>query len=221
MKYKAIIWDCDGVLIDSEVLACGVARDLFAEHGVDIKLNDFIARFTGKSTQQMIDELGPKIDPFALIERQKAAFEKNLRPTNGIDRVLQAIKLPMAVASGSSLKRLEHSLSITGLLNYFNGHVYSAEMVKHGKPAPDVFLLAAEKLNVAPQDCLVIEDGIHGIEAAGKAGMDVVAYAGASHMTPALRQRLEKTAVLAIIHDLSDLLTLIGDSFVSMAVKRA
>ena len=211
MSYEAIIWDCDGVLIDSEVIACGVARDVFAELGRDIPLDEYITRFTGKSIRQAIEELAPENNfPFEDYKRRQAeAFSAKLKPVDGIEHVLKNLRLPMAIASGSELKRLEHCLGITGLLPYFNGHVYSSEMVARGKPAPDVFLYAAEKLGVKPENCLVIEDGVHGTHGAIAAGMDVYGYAGGCHMTPALTAALANAGVKDILNHISEVLALV------------
>jgi HAD superfamily hydrolase (TIGR01509 family) len=126
-----IIWDCDGCLIDSEIIACRIEAEAFTKFGYPTTTEDYI----------------------------RHAFETDLRPIPGINETLTSLKLPMAVASGSSPERLEHSLKLTGLWEHFQNHIYSSTMVKNGKPAPDVFLLAAEKLNANPQNCLVIEDG--------------------------------------------------------------
>jgi len=198
MKYKAIIWDCDGVLIDSEVLACGAAADLLCELGYTITLNQYLERFMGKNDKQMFAEISQetglqlaKIFPHeTLLNRQKELFATSLKAIPAITETLKAIDLPMAVASGSSLARITQCLTVTQLLSHFNGHIYSVEHVKNGKPAPDVFLHAAQKLGVAPKDCLVIEDSIHGVAAAKGAGMDVFAFTGGGHITEKLRQNL-------------------------------
>ena len=148
--YRAIIWDCDGVLIDSEILACSAAVDILVEKGAEITLEDYLHRFMGKSNAQILKELGisggfPLDD---LRARQNKSFAQYLKATPGIHDVLNSIALPMAIASGSALARLEYTLGLTGLLKYFSSHIYSAETVKNGKPAPDIFLLAAEKLGV-------------------------------------------------------------------------
>lgn len=110
------------------------------------------------------------------------------------------------MASGSEKDRLDHTLGITKLAGYFKGHIYSAEMVKNGKPAPDIFLLAAQKLGVDPKDCLVIEDGIHGITAAKAAGMTVYAYTGGEHMTDDLKAKVAAAKPDRILTDIRQLM---------------
>ncbi len=220
MKYKALIWDCDGVLIDSEALACQASCDLYEEIGCNVTLEEYLSLFLGMNRKQVLRILKEKFDlNEELIDagfwerkdaRRRKVFESDLQPIDGIEHVLKTIDLPMAIASGSNYKRLIHSLDVTNLTSLFSGHVYSSEMVENGKPAPDVFLHAAKKLNVAPSDCLVIEDGIHGINAAKAAGMDVVAYLGGSHMTEGLKQSVLAIGLEHILYDIRDLLSVVG-----------
>ena len=220
--YEAIIWDCDGVLIDSEALACAIAAEEISAAGYPISTADYVARFMGKGLSDILGDLDPAngsalsralaaMDTERLRARQREAFSKHLKATAGMAEVLAALShLPMAVASGSEPARLEHSLAITGLLGFFRGHVYSADMVERGKPAPDIFLYAAERLGVPPELCLVVEDGTHGIEAAQAAGMDVVAYLGGCHMTPALREKVLAKRPQAAFSDMRDILGMAG-----------
>lgn len=214
MSYKAILWDCDGVLIDSEVIACRIAAAWFSEHGYAISTESFIERFMGKGSKQILQEIADETGndyssrfmSAGFKAQQTAAFEKFLKPIDGIGEVLSMIDLPMAVASGSELARLHHTLGICGLRSFFDEHIYSTEMVAKGKPAPDIFLCAAEKLGVSPHECLVVEDGVHGIHAAQAAGMQVVAFTGACHMTAALRSKIRSLGAMTAIDDIRDLL---------------
>jgi HAD superfamily hydrolase (TIGR01509 family) len=220
MKYKAIIWDCDGVLIDSEALACGSEAEAFGKLGYKISTEDFIDRFMGKNSKQLFQEIeqdsGLRLEEAfqrsGAAERIKELFNSSLKAIPGIAETLNSFSVPMAVASGSSPARLAHSLTLTSLFSYFKEHIYSSEQVKNGKPAPDVFLYAAQKLGVAPQECLVIEDGIHGIAAAKAAGMDVYAYVGGSHMTEKLRQKVADTRPNKIFSDMRALPALLASA---------
>jgi HAD superfamily hydrolase (TIGR01509 family) len=197
-RFQAVIWDCDGVLIDSETLACQAAVDMLAACGCTIPLGDYLARFMGKSDTQMFAELraetgkdfAARFDAEGLRLRQEKLFRDQLKAIPGIKGVLDGLSLPRAVASGSPKARLDLTLGLSGLTGYFGEHIYSAEMVAKGKPAPDVFLLAAEKLGVDPAQCLAVEDSPNGLKAAKAAGMTVWAFTGGSHMTPALRENL-------------------------------
>jgi HAD superfamily hydrolase (TIGR01509 family) len=207
-RYAAIIWDCDGVLIDSEVIACGTSAEVLREKGGKITLEDYLERFLGKTQKQMLDEIG-FIGPYPSQEvrqRKWAAFKSHLKAIDGIHEVLKSASVPMAVASGSDPERLDYTLGLTNLLGYFNGHIYSAETVKNGKPAPDIFLLAAEKLGVNPRDCLVIEDSPFGVQGAKAAGMTAFGFTGGSHMSPLLKQRLADSQPHATFDHMSQLL---------------
>lgn len=213
-KYKAILWDCDGVLIDSEHIACGISAAFFTEKGYPITTDDFIARFMGMSRPQIFqkieEETGKSFEIFSnktrAFEQLKAAFTKELKATPGIEDVLKTAGVPMAVASGSSAERLQFSLELTNLLGYFGGHVYSSEALPNGKPAPDIFLHAAKRLGVDPADCLVVEDGVHGIAAAQAAKMDVLVYTGATHMKPALKAKVLSLKPMAEVTRIGEVL---------------
>ncbi len=207
-NYAAVIWDCDGVLIDSEALACGSSVDVLREKGYDITLQDFLERFMGKSRAQIMEGIGFTGDYPAeeMRARKWEAFKNHLKATPGIHDVLNSLAVPTAIASGSDPERLEYTLGLTGLLDYFKEHVYSAELVKNGKPAPDIFLYAAERLGVAPKDCLVVEDSPHGISGAKAAGMDVYAFTGGSHIMPSIRQSLIDAKPHAIFDNMNALL---------------
>ena len=217
MRYEAIIWDCDGVLIDSEVLACSATIEIFADLGYKISLEDYFNRFIGKGLTQVFSEIkqetGLQLEKIflkeILLEKQKELFSQSLQETDGIRDILEALNIPMAVASGSNFERLCYTLEITNLIDYFNGHIYSTEMVKKGKPAPDIFLYAAEKLNVSYEKCLVIEDSIHGINAAKAAGMDVYAYLGGSHITQKMQKTLINMKTQAVLFHMQELLPLL------------
>ncbi len=212
-----LIWDCDGCLIDSEIIACRVAAEHYTKAGYPITTEAYIQRFMGKSTKQAADEIMAEagldilsaIDWEAKKRDRDQAFATSLKAIPHVTSVLSSINVPMAVASGSEPDRLEYSLKLTNLWDYFNGHVYSASMVKNGKPAPDVFLLAAEKLGANPAQCAVVEDGHHGVHGAKAAGMYVLGFTGASHSTPALTQQLRSAGADHIFADMSQLPSLL------------
>jgi HAD superfamily hydrolase (TIGR01509 family) len=138
-------------------------------------------------------------------------FRAELQPIAGIAEALDGIAVPYCVASSSKPERVRLSLEVTGLLDRFEPHIYSSSMVKHGKPAPDLFLHAARDMGVAPADCLVVEDSAAGIEAAKRAGMRVFAFVGGSHGAPGdLRRRSASLMPDAIFEDMSMLPRLLG-----------
>lgn len=216
MKFEAIIWDCDGVLIDSEVLACGVVADFYTRAGYPMSATDYLRRFAGQNIAQIAgairqetgSDLASGIDWAQSEAVREALFEAELRAIPGIAALtadLRTRRLPMAIGSGSSLRRLEHSLRLVGLWDTFAPHVYSSEQVARGKPAPDVFLLAAERLGVGAARCLVIEDAEHGTRAGKAAGMTVYGFAAGSHCTPETAGHLRAAGADAIFADVAAL----------------
>jgi HAD superfamily hydrolase (TIGR01509 family) len=218
-KFDAIIWDCDGVLIDSEILSCSVSVDFLKEYGVDIKLENYIDEFLGCRFSDTICTLEGKtgvkltklITQTDIDRRNKCKldlFEKKLRAIPNVDKVLENLELPKAVASGSYAGRLNKSLSLTNLKHYFEDEkICSSDFVEHGKPEPDVFLFASKKLGIKPEKCLVIEDSPNGIIGAKKAGMSAFGFTGASHMTP---KRIAKLKDVNADYIFSDMLKLDG-----------
>ena len=146
--------------------------------------------------------------PKGFIETTRAkimrAFTEELRAIEGVADLLKSLTMPLCVASNSYPDRLRHSLKVTGLWEFFDPHVFSAAMVERGKPAPDLFLFAAERLNVAPDDCLVIEDSMHGTVAAQAAGMAVVGFCGGSHCSIGHAERLLEAGCMRVFARMSD-----------------
>lgn len=221
-KFEAIIWDCDGVLIDSEIITIKTSVDFFKSYGVNITEKDYINRFLGSRIQDKISileeesgiPLSKMITKEDLENVKKAKFEnykKYLKPIKNIETVLKSINLPMAVASGSAKDKLDFSLDVAKLKPFFNNdNIFSSDLVQNGKPAPDIFLYAADKLNVKPEKCLVVEDGINGIQAAKSANMSVFAFTGGSHVTEELKQKIQELEYLSMSDDMLELLKLIN-----------
>lgn len=186
-----IVFDCDGVLIDSEGLA---AEALVAElscRGVIVSVVEALEQFTGLNAADTARELHTRYgfvmpDDFwdQVRGRRQDLYRTRLRPADGIFALLESISGPKCVASSSSPASLKYSLSLVGLWDHFAPHVFSSVFVKNGKPAPDIFLLAAERMRARPQDCVVIEDSLAGIRAAKAANMRVLGYVGGSHCSP-------------------------------------
>lgn len=189
---KAVIFDCDGVLVDSEVLAQQVELDALAEVGLDYDREAFAARFLGMSNEAFFAELerdslvrlgcGLPADFRArCIARYHALLDERLAEVPGALEVVAAIGHPKAVASSSEKPALERKLRKTGLWEHFAPYVYSADHVAAAKPAPDLFLHAARELALPPEDCLVLEDSTNGVTAARAAGMRVWGFLGGGH----------------------------------------
>lgn len=193
----AVIFDCDGTLVDSEFLnARGVSEMFAADHGVALSPDRIEAEFRGGRFKTMIDTLAARhaVTPAAdFTERYRAhmyaLFRRELQAMPGVHAAIEAIDLPKAVASSAPEKKLAVALEATGLAPYFGDYVFSAYSIGAWKPAPDLFFRAAEALGVAHHRCVVIEDSDAGVEAARRAGMRVFGYdpRGAIGAHPAAR----------------------------------
>ena len=212
-QLRLVIFDCDGVLVDSEPLAIRVLVDGLAAVGHGMDPASAAERFLGRSlaTVQAIlrEELGFEL-PAAHLDRMRRnlfeLFRRELKPMPGVFEALDKLTVPYCVASSSLPDRVRLALEVTGLLPRFEPRLYSAVMVAKGKPAPDLFLHAAADMEVSPEACLVIEDSAPGIEAAHKAGMRVFAFLGGSHARrPAYREWLAASAPELLFDDLRDL----------------
>ena len=182
-----IIFDCDGVLVDSELLSCRCLSEVLAEFGVQLGLEQALELFLGRSTKAIAQHYRERGDilPDDFLPRLKArvlgTFAGALQPIPGVGTVLSGLKAPCCVASSSDLDRVSLSLDVTGLAPHFGDRLYTAQMVRHGKPSPDLFLHAAGRMQASPSRTLVIEDSVSGVQAARAAGMTVWGFVGGSH----------------------------------------
>ncbi len=206
------IFDCDGVLVDSEVIACRVCVPCLAELGIEITAEEVADRYIGMSAGSMIADLETRYDrhlPMDLYETMRdriiAAFETEPLTIDGVDAVLASHRGNICVASGSTQERVRRCLTLVGLLRHFDPHIFSATQVAHGKPAPDLFLFAAQQMGADARDCLVIEDSVHGVMAAVAAGMRVLGFTGGSHCRPGHADRLLAAGASAIFQHMRDL----------------
>jgi HAD superfamily hydrolase (TIGR01509 family) len=182
-----LIFDCDGVLVDSEMIASRVLAAQLSALGYAVTAKQCRERFTGKWMTDVVNLVrGEGIEvPDDFIQtlkvKDKEAFERELQPMPGVLETVREIAHDRCVASSGPIVKIETTLGVTGLLPFFAPHLFSAGMVKQGKPAPDLFLFAANAMGHAPEDCLVIEDSVAGVTGARRAGMRVLGFAGASH----------------------------------------
>jgi HAD superfamily hydrolase (TIGR01509 family) len=208
---ELVIFDCDGVLVDSERLAIRVDVVMLGRLGWSLTEAEVIERFVGLSNESyrraVEAHLGRQLpdDWEAEFEHlYRDAFAAELRPVEGIVEALDRISLPTCVASSGTHDKMRFTLGLTGLYERFAGRIFSATEVARGKPAPDLFLHAAKQMGVAPNACAVIEDSGHGAAAARAAGMRVFGYAGG--VTPAARLAGPSTVVFEHMRDLPELL---------------
>jgi len=183
MKWDLILFDCDGVLVDSEPIADRVFPQVLAAEGILIPQSEVRELFTGYSLKSCLEKIRIRLGapvPEDLgrkyYSRLFAEFKKSLQPVPGIREALDSIPYPFCVASSGEHEKMRLTLGITGLLPRFSGRMFSATDVAQGKPAPDLFLYAAKQCGADPQRCAVVEDSMPGIKAATAAGMKAFAY---------------------------------------------
>jgi HAD superfamily hydrolase (TIGR01509 family) len=212
LSISAIIFDCDGVLVDSEVLALEVELAILAEQGLSFEREDYVTRFMGLSYEafhNVIDaeaqkRLGRSISDNIrgeLAQRLRQTMIARLTPVPGAVAAVVGTAQLKAVASSSTKEGLERKLRQVGLWAHFEPHVYSADHVANAKPAPDLFLHAAEKLGVRTDECLVLEDSVNGVVAARAAGMRVWGFLGGGHVHDRLGERLMAAGAERLVAD--------------------
>jgi len=209
-KLAAVIFDCDGVLVDSEKLALEVELEVLAGLGLTFERDDYVLRFMGLSTdafhaaieQESLKRLGRSVAAEVRgSERLRQVMIEHLTEVPGAAAAISALKQPKAIASSGSRAGLERKLKQTGLWDHFAPYVFSADHVANAKPAPDLFLHAAAALGVAPETCLVLEDSVNGVIAAKAAGMTVWGFLGGGHAHDGLGQRLLAAGAERVVKD--------------------
>jgi HAD superfamily hydrolase (TIGR01509 family) len=212
---EAVVFDCDGVLVDSERINNQVLAALVTRAGLPTTVEDTAARYMGRSTAECVAEVEHQLGrPLAfdlaaeyedqVLYRQRAG----LAAVPGVEKLLDGLRtagIPVCVASSGTPHEIALRLALTGLDRFFGNHCYSASMVSRGKPAPDLFLLAAEGIGVDPTECMVIEDSPYGVRGGKAAGMTVVGYAAL-----ASARALRDAGADHVISDMADALVLLG-----------
>ena len=186
-KPDLVIFDCDGVLVDSEVLSCQCLSEVLGECGIALSEDEAVELFLGRSSAALLSHYKDdrRVNPETFLPELKSRvlqrFSQRLRPIPGVEAVVSRLESLSCVASSSDLDRVSQSLALTGLASLFGSRLYTAQMVERGKPAPDLFLYAAAQMHAAPQRTLVIEDSVSGVTAAKAAGMAVWGFVGGSN----------------------------------------
>ena len=204
-----VIFDCDGVLVDSEVISCRAHAETLTRHGYPITAEQVLERFLGRSMRQATIEVEAELgrslpDDFASQTYAEIfrLFATSLEATPHIAEALAQIARPICVASSGPPEKISTSLNRTGLYDRFAPHIFSAVQVRHGKPAPDLFLFAAERMQTAPENCLVIEDSV--------AGMPVLGFHGGSHCRGGYGEKLQDAGATRTFDDMRQLPDLIA-----------
>jgi HAD superfamily hydrolase (TIGR01509 family) len=217
VAFDLVIFDCDGVLVDSEVISCQAHADVLTVCGYPITAAQVFDRFLGRSAKQagleVEAELGHALpDDFTARLQQQlfSAFEADLQAVIGITQTLDAIDLPVCVASSGSHERMRVSLGATRLYDRLAPHIFSSSQVRNGKPAPDLFLFAAAQMGADPMACVVVEDSVAGVRGAVAAGMTALGFHGGSHCGPDHAASLQAAGATATFDDMSQLPVLIA-----------
>jgi HAD superfamily hydrolase (TIGR01509 family) len=212
-----LVFDCDGVLVDSETIACRVDAELFTSLGFPLSFEEIRRDFVGVSASTMCREIEARFGrrlpadmPQRLLQGALDAFETELRAIPRVAQAVGALGGARCVASSSSPPRIRRSLELAGLLDLFAPHLFSATMVRNGKPAPDLFLHAAAEMGAAPESCVVIEDSVPGVAAARAAGMRVLGFVGGGHCVDGHGERLRALGADAIFDDMAELPRLVA-----------
>ncbi len=182
-KYKCIIFDCDGVLVDSEPIGNQVLVDMANSYGADIDLDYAFKHFKGGSIYTCRDKIQalvnqPLSQDFIAEYRRRSysAFKEQIQPVEGVKEVIELLSIPFCVASSGPTEKIRLNLELTGLLPYFEDNIFSCYTIEKWKPEPDVFIWAAKTMGFKPEDCVVIEDSLTGIQAAKAGGFDVFGF---------------------------------------------
>lgn len=215
-KPKLVIFDCDGVLVDSEIIVSTAEAAEITRIGRSITVEEAVHQFAGvpaNDMYRMIEaQLGtPLPTDFStrIDERVRELYLSELTAIAGARETIRALQIPCCVASSSAPNRLGLALAKTELFDLFYPNIFSTVLVRNGKPAPDIFLYAAEKMGVSPADCVVIEDSIAGVTAAIAAGMTAVGFVGGGHCTPSHALCLKEAGATRILSRLEDLLAIV------------
>jgi HAD superfamily hydrolase (TIGR01509 family) len=218
VRPKLVIFDCDGVLVDSEAIAISVLTETLVRAGASVDEPQAFQRFLGRSMASVVSILERDF-AFRFTDAhhgalQSALFERfraELKPMAGVREVLEQLPCRVCVASSSRPERLRLALEVAGLLSFFEPHLFSAASVARGKPAPDLFLHAAGAMQAPPGETVVVEDSLVGVEAARAAGMRVLAFTGGAHAAPAnLHAALSAAGPDALFSRMRDLPRLLG-----------
>ena len=216
-NFDLVIFDCDGVLVDSEVISCRAHADVLTRHGYTITADQVLDRFLGVSDHEarmMIEtELGRSLpDEFEAEIKQATlgSYANDLTSISGVGEAIAAIGLAKCVASSGTPEKIRHGLTCAGLYDVLAPHIFSASQVTRGKPAPDLFLFAARQMQASPGRCLVIEDSVPGVTGARAAGMTVLGFHGGSHCRPGHAATLRTAGAAVTFDDMRQLPNLIA-----------
>ncbi|MGB1237454.1 MAG: HAD family hydrolase [Pseudomonadales bacterium] len=211
--YKLVIFDCDGVLVDSEIISCAAEAEAYTAIGYPISTQEMARRFTGCAApdvdRALSAEIGREQPPSfrqAIKRKVLHKYRTELQPITGAAQLLDALPLPKCVASSAAPAKLALGLVETKLYERLYPYIYSTALVARSKPAPDIFRYAAAQMQVAPEHCLVVEDSVAGVTAARSAGMRCLGFSGGSHCSDEHGEQLLAAGAFAVVKHLAQVL---------------
>ena len=205
------IFDCDGVLVDSELIALRILSEMMAEYGVPMSVDACREAFMGRHSDDIVRGIEARVgralpgEGPRMKARMLARLRQELVPVPGIARALARLEGPRCVASSSDPARIRLTLELTGLAGFFGDALFSGTEVAHGKPAPDLFLHAARAMGAAPAACVVVEDSVLGVQAGVAAGMPVIGFTGGAHAYPGFAERLREAGAASVVAHMDEL----------------
>jgi HAD superfamily hydrolase (TIGR01509 family) len=213
MVCELVIFDCDGVLLDSEMISCAADADAYCSIGYQVTAEEMAFRFAGVPGDAIDTILSAEIDKVLPLDfrstiRSKILlkYRSELNAMEGVEETLNKLKIKKCVASSSAPSKLALGLVETGIFELLYPHIYSAQLVEKGKPHPDIFLYAAKQMGVSPDKCLVIEDSVAGVTAARAAGMRSIGFIGGSHCSGDQSERLTDAGASVIVSEFKSIL---------------
>jgi HAD superfamily hydrolase (TIGR01509 family) len=217
--FDLVIFDCDGVLVDSELISCRAFAQTLTRHGYPITADQVLDRFLGVSDREARLAIEAELDrrlPDDFEAQVKHAtlqfYAGDLRAISYVGEAIAALGLPKCVASSGTPEKIRHGLTCAGLHDLLAPHIFSASQVERGKPAPDLFLFAADRMQASSARCLVIEDSVPGVTGAIAAGMTVLGFHGGSHCRPGDGDTLRAAGATATFDDMRQLAGLVGQT---------
>lgn len=214
--FELVIFDCDGVLLDSEIIACAADADAYSQLGFQISMEEVARRFAGMPDEAvdavLANELGKPLPPQFRSQIKRTVLKKyrtELRVIEGAGKLLSKLKISKCIASSASPAKLALGLVETELYELVYPNIFSAQLVERGKPHPDIFQYAANKMNVPAKRCVVIEDSVAGVTAACAAGMDCIGFTGGSHCFEDHSERLKDAGANYVVGRLDEILSIV------------
>lgn len=214
---KHILFDCDGVLIDTEIVAAEVVTHWLNSEGVDIDIETFIADYTGKTFSDILEILKLKMLLASNIDTREAVMfmdeeiRKNMRPITGVYEMLEQVPVTSSMVSNSAVDYVLEAIGLLKADHIFERRVFSAEMVRKGKPDPAVYLLALEKLGLNKEEVMVVEDSVAGVTASTAAGLNTIGFLGGTHVRNGHGERLKALGAAELVHNHQELSTYLNN----------